>query len=218
MLLTITTTQPPATDLSRLLLADPDDVRTCRFAFGEAMVFFPQHDSARCTAAVLVQTLSEGSAPPLASLAVAVATVFEPAIRHVADSPVESEEQPRHYEVQAPSLPGGGHEHTAHRLFAPLGYDVDFGADGSLWLSGTTDLASLLTHLCVLLPVLEGARLPGGHEVVERLLAGAGGWLAAHPEYGYIAGQQPELSVGAEPVVARHRRHVLRMCTRHLST
>lgn len=218
MLLTITTTQPPATDLSRLLLADPDDVRTCRFAFGDALLFFPQHDRGRATAAVLIQATGEQRYPPLASLAVVLATVFEPAIQHAAAGAPGWEDQRRHFEVQAPATVGSDREEKAHRLFAPLGYEVDFGTDGSLWLSATTDLSSLLVHLCILLPALEGAPLPGDHQAVRRLVDGADGWLAAHPEYRYIAGLQPELSAVVTPAAPRHQAQCVRMCTRHVST
>ncbi|MGH9211855.1 MAG: hypothetical protein ACRD2C_14400 [Acidimicrobiales bacterium] len=216
MLLTITTTQRPATDLSRLLLADPDDVRTCRFAFGEALVFFPQHDSARCTAAVLVQPSADQLRTPLASLALVLATVFETAIRDEHPDPAAGDSA-RHFEVQAPARPCGDLEDRARRLFAPLGYDLELGADGSLWLSTTTDLASLLTHLCVLLPVVEGGPVTDGHEIVERLPARAGGWLAAHPEYGLIAREHPELSAAMPPAAPRHQIHKPRICTRHLA-
>ena len=55
MLLTITTTHTPATDLGFLLHKHPDNVRTVSFPFGDAHVFFPEAGDDRCTAALLVE-------------------------------------------------------------------------------------------------------------------------------------------------------------------
>ena len=55
MLLTITMTHRPATDLGYLLHKHPDNVRTVSFPFGDAHVFFPEGSEDRCTAALLVE-------------------------------------------------------------------------------------------------------------------------------------------------------------------
>ncbi len=55
MLLTITTTHRPATDLGYLLHKHPDAVRTVDLAFGPAHVFFPEASDERCTAALLLE-------------------------------------------------------------------------------------------------------------------------------------------------------------------
>lgn len=54
MLLTVTTTRPPATDLSWLLHKHPARVQTFELAFGRAHVFYPQTTELRCTAALVL--------------------------------------------------------------------------------------------------------------------------------------------------------------------
>lgn len=54
MLLRITSTTPPATDLGYLLHKHPGRVHRFTQAFGEALVFYPEADAARCTAAMLL--------------------------------------------------------------------------------------------------------------------------------------------------------------------
>jgi len=186
MLLTITTTHRPATDLGELLYADPYDVRTRRFPFGEALVFFPQYDDARCTAAVLLQPSVAGPESSPSCLAVVLATMFEQSLQaQTSGHPVAAEWLP--FEVQVPTPPCVDGEIRTRVLFEPLGYTVGSGADGSLWLSATLPLASLLTHLCVLLPVLDDRPLPDAVETVDRLLAKSDPWLASHPECTRIA-------------------------------
>jgi 3' terminal RNA ribose 2'-O-methyltransferase Hen1 len=55
MLLTISTTHRPATDLGYLLHKNPANVRRVDLAFGQAHVFYPEAGDERCTAAVLVE-------------------------------------------------------------------------------------------------------------------------------------------------------------------
>ena len=54
MLLTITTTHRPATDLEFLLYKNPAKVQTFELTFGRAHVFYPRADEARCQAALLL--------------------------------------------------------------------------------------------------------------------------------------------------------------------
>jgi hypothetical protein len=54
MLLTITLTQPPATDIGYLLLKNPQRVHSKSLAFGPSYVFYPEATEERCTAALLV--------------------------------------------------------------------------------------------------------------------------------------------------------------------
>lgn len=55
MLLTITTTHRPATDLEFLLHKNPGGVRSVSLSFGEAHVFYPEASEERCAAALLVE-------------------------------------------------------------------------------------------------------------------------------------------------------------------
>jgi 3' terminal RNA ribose 2'-O-methyltransferase Hen1 len=99
-------------------------------------------------------------------------------------------------EATVAPLPQRGGD-LVHRLFAPLGYDVavssiamdsarpDWGASPyvRLELKATTRLADLLTHLYVLIPVLDAKKHYFiGDDEVEKLLERGKDWLAAHPE------------------------------------
>ena len=54
MLLTITNTQRPATDLGYLLHKNPDRVQSFELSFGKAHVLYPEATPERCTAALLL--------------------------------------------------------------------------------------------------------------------------------------------------------------------
>src|SRR5262245_53327850 len=54
MLLTITTTHQPATDLGYLLAKNPARAQTFDLAFGQAHVVYPEARAVRCTAALLL--------------------------------------------------------------------------------------------------------------------------------------------------------------------
>ncbi len=147
MLLTITTTRHPATELARLLQVDPYDVRTRRVRQCEAMAFVPQYDDDRCTVAVLVQPrgLDVGSRP--SSLAQALGVLFEQV------DTTTSVAMP--IQVVVPTLPSRDSEVRMRRLFEPLGYDVALGADGSIWLASHVEIPTLLDHLQTCLPGLD---------------------------------------------------------------
>jgi hypothetical protein len=54
VLLTVTTTHRPATDLGFLLHKHPDRVQTFEVPFGQAHVFYPEAAADRCTAALFL--------------------------------------------------------------------------------------------------------------------------------------------------------------------
>lgn len=54
MLLTITTTHHPATDMGYLLHKNPAKLHTVSMSFGQAHVFYPEASPERCTAALLL--------------------------------------------------------------------------------------------------------------------------------------------------------------------
>ncbi len=91
----------------------------------------------------------------------------------------------------------GGGEALVQRLFGPLGHTIrceriamdevrqDWGDSPyvSLTLSGTTRLSDLLSHLYVLIPVLDARKhYYVGEDELEKLLARGEGWLKSHPE------------------------------------
>src|SRR5438309_10200505 len=55
MLLTLTTTAAPATDLGYLLAKNPARLHTFDLAFGRAHVFYPEATPERCTAALMLE-------------------------------------------------------------------------------------------------------------------------------------------------------------------
>src|SRR5256886_12246731 len=55
MLLTITTTHQPATDLGYLLHKNPARLQTTELSMGKAHVFYPEAGPQRCTAALLLE-------------------------------------------------------------------------------------------------------------------------------------------------------------------
>src|ERR1700741_5388965 len=54
MLLTITTTHQPATDLGYLLHKNPAKVHSFELSYGQAHVFYPEATAERCTAALML--------------------------------------------------------------------------------------------------------------------------------------------------------------------
>ena len=54
MLLTITNTQAPATDIGYLLHKNPERIQSFELSFGKAHVFYPEATRARCTVALLL--------------------------------------------------------------------------------------------------------------------------------------------------------------------
>ena len=217
MLLTISTTHQPATDLGYLLHKNPNRSHEISMNFGKARVFFPEATEQRCTAALmvemdqmsLVRRANDSSTFPLESyvndrsytassfLSVAIARVFGTAMGGRSKDRPELAEQPIPLEIEIPTLPCDGGEDLLRKLFEPLGYAIEarglpldskFPAWGaSLYyhvkLSATVRLKDALSHLNVLIPVLDNEKHYWvGDDEVEKLLRRGEGWLEAHPE------------------------------------
>jgi hypothetical protein len=60
MLLTITTTHRPATDLGYLLHKRPDRLQSFPLSFGQAHVFYPEASPEHCTAALFLDIAPVG--------------------------------------------------------------------------------------------------------------------------------------------------------------
>lgn len=217
VLLTITTTHQPATDLGYLLHKHPDRLQTFPVGFGDAHVFYPEASEARCTAALLLSIDPVGlvrrghgpnsfaladyvnDRPYVASsfLAVALVTVFKSAMAGVCKGHEELASAKIPLEAMLPVVPARGGESLVRRLFGPLGYEVDVTPvplDGkvpewgdsdyvALTLTGECRLADLLTHLYVLLPVLDDDKHYWVDESeIDKLMRRGEGWLGLHPE------------------------------------
>lgn len=185
MLLTITTTHRPATDLGYLLHKHPGKVQAFGLNFGQAHVFYPEATEERCTAALLLdldpvglvrgrgrtldQYVNDRAYVASSFLSVALADVFRTALSGVCNARPELAETGIPLEARLTALPCRGGEELLRRLFAPLGYDLtlerlpldptfpDWGDSDyyAVTLSGTVRLAALLNHLYVLIPTLD---------------------------------------------------------------
>ena len=224
MLLTITNTHQPATDLGYLLHKSPYRVQSVPLSFGQAHVFYPETAAGRCTAALLLdvdpvglvrgrrgpsgegRTLEQyvNDRPYVASsfLSVAIARAFGSAMAGRSKERPELAETALPLRAKISVLPCRGGEGFLHRLFEPLGYEVSASQHAldekfpewgespyfTVELAGRVRLSELLTHLYVLVPVLDNEKHYWvGDEEVEKLLRRGEGWLAAHPEREAIA-------------------------------
>jgi 3' terminal RNA ribose 2'-O-methyltransferase Hen1 len=219
MLMTITNSRPPATDLGYLLHKNPDRVQSFDLSFGKAHVFYPEATPERCTAALLLDVdpvalvrtrrgpSGEGGAldqyvndrPYVASsfLSVAVARVLASALGGTSKGRPELVDQPLPLVARITVLPCRGGEEILKRLFEPLGYTVraehhaldekfpEWGESNyyTVELEQEISLQKLLTHLYVLIPVLDAEKHYWvGQDEVDKLLRHGEGWLQAHPE------------------------------------
>lgn len=212
MLLTITTTHRPATDLGFLLMKNPANVHTATLPFGTATLFYPEASEERCTAAITLDVdtieLVRGKAgledqyvndrPYAASslLSVALGRLLNTAMGGRSKDRQELADTAIPLEAVVTPLPARGGAELVERLFAPLGYSVtatpieldpehpQWGASPyvALRLTGEVRLAALLTHLFVLIPVLDNQKhYYIGEDEVEKLLRKGEGWLETHP-------------------------------------
>ena len=219
MLLTISTTHSPATDLGYLLHKHPSRIQSFELSFGQAHVFYPEASTERCTAALLLDVDSVGlirrprgqfvenfalaqyvsDRPYVASsfLSVAIARVFGSALSGRSKERPELAETAMPLSAKLAILPCRGGEKLLRRLFEPLGYtvttehqalDTQFPQWGqsryfTVTLENTCRLSELLTHLYILIPVLDDEKHYWVDEAeIEKLSKHGNDWLIAHPE------------------------------------
>lgn len=143
MMLTITTTHEPATDLGFLLHKNPARTQSFDLSFGKAHVLYPESTRERCTAALLLDVdpvgLVRGRAaggtvdqyvndrPYVASsfLSVAIAQVLGSALSGRSRDRPDLVETPIPLEVRLIVVPCRGGDALLRRLFEPLGYEVE---------------------------------------------------------------------------------------------
>ncbi len=218
MLLTISTTHQPATDLGYLLHKNPARLQTEELSLGKAYVFYPDASEDHCTAALLVEidpvALVRGRGPageggqleqyvndrPYGAnsfLSVALGRIFSTAMSGRSKDRPELAETAIPLTAHLPVIAARGGENLVRRLFEPLGYTIDLKGSQlddkfpewgdspyvSLTISGTVRLQDLLTHLYVLIPVLDNEKHYWvAKDEIEKLLKRGEGWLGAHPE------------------------------------
>lgn len=146
MLLSLTTTHTPATDLGYLLHKHPDRAQSFPLTFGQAHVFYPEATVDRCTAVLLVEVdpiaLVRGKSrsrrqdrlleqyvndrPYVASslMSVAIAQVFGTALSGRCQKLPELVTTAIPLTVKLPVLPCRASETFLQLLFEPLGYQI----------------------------------------------------------------------------------------------
>jgi 3' terminal RNA ribose 2'-O-methyltransferase Hen1 len=145
MLLTITTTHQPATDLGFLLHKHPDRFQSFDLSFGKAHVFYPEAGADRCTACLLLDVDAVGMVrgknhdqnftlgqyvndrPYAASsfLSVAIAQVFGAALQGRCKDRPELAETAIPLTARIDVLPVRGGERFLRAVFEPLGYEIE---------------------------------------------------------------------------------------------
>jgi 3' terminal RNA ribose 2'-O-methyltransferase Hen1 len=141
LLLTITTTHRPATDLGYLLHKNPAKAQTFDLSVGKAHVFYPEATDERCTVALIVDinpvTLARTSRraslrqyvndrPYVACsfMSTALLKVFGSAMSGSGKDRPDLAITPIPLTARLAMLPSRGGEPVLRRLFEPLGYEV----------------------------------------------------------------------------------------------
>lgn len=145
MLLTLTTTHAPVTDLGYLLHKNPARTFAFDLPVGQGHVFYPEASEDRCTVALLVEAdpvvISRGrkgtpanaplepyvnDRPYVASsfLSTALREAFGTAMTGRSKERPELAQAPLPLQAHLPALPSRGGADLAERLFTPLGYQV----------------------------------------------------------------------------------------------
>jgi 3' terminal RNA ribose 2'-O-methyltransferase Hen1 len=146
VLLTISTTHEPATDLGYLLHKHPGRVQSFTESVGTAHVFYPESAASRCTVALLLEvdpiglvrgrtgpsgdgfTLGQyvNDRPYAASsmLALALKDVFRTALTGRCNARPELAQTPIPLEIHVPAVPCRGGLELLRRLFEPIGWTV----------------------------------------------------------------------------------------------
>ena len=147
MLLTITTTYSPASDLSYLLHKHPGKLQSVDIAVGKAHLFYPEVSDAKCTIALLMDLDPIGlvrrnggpagnefaleqyvnDRPYVASsfMSAAIVKAFSTAMSGRCKDKPELVTVAMPFEVHLPVLPVRGGENMLRQLFEPLGYRVE---------------------------------------------------------------------------------------------
>lgn len=145
MLLTISTTHKPATDLGYLLHKHPDRFQSFDLSFGSGHVFYPESGEERTTACLMLDVdpveMARGrrrgdnsvlahyvnDRPYVASsfMSTAISQVFGSALAGRCKDRAELVSSPLPLEVSIEVLPVKGGEHFIRSIFEPLGYEVE---------------------------------------------------------------------------------------------
>jgi 3' terminal RNA ribose 2'-O-methyltransferase Hen1 len=148
------------------------------------------------TQGTLAQYVNDRPYAASSFLSVAIGRVFGSAMKGVSKSRQELADSSLPLEACLSAVPSRGGESFLRGLFEPLGYEVNVqrialdeqfpewgeGNCFQLRLRGKVRLAALLTHLYVLIPVLDNQKHYWvGEDEVEKLLEKGADWLEGHP-------------------------------------
>jgi len=146
VLLTVSTTHEPATDLGYLLHKHPGRVQSFTESVGTAHVFYPESTDSRCTVALLLevdpiglvrgrkgpsgdgfalgQYVNDRSYAASSMVAMALKDVFRTALTGRCDARPELAASPIPLVIHVPALPCRGGADLLRRLFEPIGWTV----------------------------------------------------------------------------------------------
>jgi 3' terminal RNA ribose 2'-O-methyltransferase Hen1 len=212
MCLTLTCTGEHAPDFGFLIFKHPDNVFVRELSFGRVIVFYSENASARATAAMLIEvdaiglvrgrsgTLEEyvNDRPyALSSLtSVAMNTAFGTALSGRSKDRPQLVSKALPLEAHLSAVHSRGGPELIRKIFAPLGYEIDIAAVEpaisipfaarrpiySIRLRGEVTVHDLLSHLYVLIPVLDDAKhYFVAADEVKKLVEHGGAWLENHP-------------------------------------
>ncbi|MCL4253049.1 MAG: 3' terminal RNA ribose 2'-O-methyltransferase Hen1 [Anaerolineae bacterium] len=220
MLLKISTTHHPATDLSYLLHKHPARFQTFNLNFGDVHVFYTDVDDDLCTAVMFLdinpvgltrrgsennfalrQYVNDRPYTSTSFMSVAISKVYGSALKGKSTDRAHLVDVPLPLTVELVAIPCHDGTEMLYQLFEPLGYDVTveqyqldpaFPSWGdshyfTLKLAITAPLKDVLSHLYVLIPVLDDEKhYYVGTDEIEKLLRYGESWLASHPQYNVI--------------------------------
>jgi 3' terminal RNA ribose 2'-O-methyltransferase Hen1 len=218
MLLTISTTRYPATDLSYMLHKHPAKIHTAELPKGKAHVFYSEVSDSKCTAALAIeidpialvrnhhgpagnnfaleQYVNDRPYAASSLMSSAISKVFSSAMNGRCKDKPELVDEVMPFEIKIAVLPVRGGEAVLRQLLEPLGYEITatrhlldekfkHWGDSRYYtviLKNTCRLSELLSHLYVLIPVLDNDKHYWVSEnEVEKLLDKGAGWLETHP-------------------------------------
>jgi 3' terminal RNA ribose 2'-O-methyltransferase Hen1 len=215
MLLTISTTHRPATDLGYLLHKHPERTQSFDLPFGKAQVFYTEATAEKCTAAMvldidpialkrrraggfeLAQYVNDRPYVASSLMSVALARVYGSALKGQCDERPDLAMSSIPLRARISALPCRDGAQLIRSLFEPLGYTVEIESHilddtfpewgdspyHTVSIEAQTRLGDLLTHLYVLIPVLDDDKhYYVSDEEIDKLLSRGEGWLNAHPE------------------------------------
>ncbi len=225
MLLEITTTHQPTSDLGYLLHKHPDKFQSFDLSHGQVHVFYPELTEEKVKFCLLLDIdpielvkggrnlsgkgfalghyVNDRIYVASSFMSVGISKTLSSALNGRCKDRPELLGVKMPFEVKISVLPAPiGGAILIQKLFEPLGYkvqlerhilDAKFESWGeskyyTLYLKNELTLQELLTHLYVLIPVLDNDKhYYVGKNEIDKLVARGGDWLQEHPERKQIA-------------------------------